>query len=305
MTNDSPVRSRALLILTLGAICISFAAIFVKWIGLDKLGPTAIGFWRAFFGGIILFLMAALRGRRLLMPGPLYLLSLPAGFIFFLDLFLWHRSILYAGAGMATILANTQVFATTVLSFFVFKERITIRFMLAAVSAMIGVVLLVGVFTESVSVAGRYAHGIAFGLLTGIVYASYIIIVKKAGQRKDFPDFILFMAWTSIFTASFLALAMVVESGRVLPPDLTSLGLLILLALVAQALGWWAISWSLNRLEASRAGLILLLQPILATIWGVIFFAEYLEWTQIIGAVVTIAAIYIGSLRNQRVRRLD
>jgi hypothetical protein len=40
---------QAVLLLSFGAICISFAAIFVKLLG-DTVGPTAIGFWRTLFG---------------------------------------------------------------------------------------------------------------------------------------------------------------------------------------------------------------------------------------------------------------
>lgn len=305
MTDSSKESSRALLVLTAGAVCISFAAIFVKWLGTDKLGPTAIGYWRALFGGLILFMIAGLRGKSLKMSGSVFAYSIVAGFIFFLDLFFWHRSIIYSGAGMATILANTQVFATAILSFIIFRERITARFLIAAVSAMVGVVLLVGLATDSVSFSGLYARGVGFGLITGVVYGSYLITVKRAGQKEEFPDFVTFMGWTSMFTALFLGIAAVLEGGRLMPPDLISVGILLLLALVAQALGWWAISTSLKRIEASRAGLILLLQPTLATVWGVVFFAEYLDKLQILGAAITLAAIYVGSLRAYQAQKLD
>jgi drug/metabolite transporter (DMT)-like permease len=301
MSSHSEASSRATLVLIAGAVCISFAAIFVKWLGEDTLGPTAIGFWRTIMGGIILFLMAAIGGKKLGMSAPIFGFAIVAGFIFFLDLFFWHRSILYSGAGMATILANTQVFATAVLGFLIFRERIGVRFVIAALSAMIGVVLLVGLATEEVAFSGRYAHGIIFGLLTGIVYASYIITVKRAGQRESFPDYLTFMAWASIFSAFFLGVATLLESSPAMPPDLGSWAILFLLALVAQALGWWAISNSLKKIPASRAGLILLLQPTLATVWGIIFFAEYLHYLQVIGAIITLTAIYIGSLRRAEV----
>lgn len=305
MSNDSDASSRATLILIAGAVCISFAAIFVKWLGEETLGPTAIGFWRTLMGGIILFLMAAIGGKKLSMSPKVFGFAVVAGFIFFLDLFFWHRSILYSGAGMATILANTQVFATAILGLLIFRERIGIRFIIAAISAMIGVVLLVGLASEEVVFAGRYAHGVVFGLLTGIVYASYIITVKRVGQREKFPDYLTFMAWTSMFSALFLGVATLFETSPVMPPDLGSWAILFLLALVAQALGWWAISNSLRKIPASRAGLILLLQPTLATVWGIIFFAEYLHYLQVIGAIITLAAIYIGSLRRQEIRELN
>ena len=287
-----------LVVLSAGAVCISFAAIFVKLLGMEKMGPTAIAFWRTLFGAAILFTWAALRNDRLTLTASVTRWSVLAGFIFFLDLFFWHRSILYAGAGMATILANTQVFGTALLSFLIFKERLTFKFFAAAVCAVAGVALLIGL-GSAVEFSVRYLKGIAFGLLTGIVYANYIVVVKIAGQSKTKPSFLTLMAWTSLFSALFLGVAGMLEKDRFMPPDLFSVFILFALALVAQALGWWAIASSLPKIAASRSGLALLLQPVLATVWGVFFFHEYLTPLQIVGGLITLVAIYVGSVRNR------
>jgi drug/metabolite transporter (DMT)-like permease len=47
----------------------------------------------------------------------------------------------------------------------------------------------------------------------------------------------------------------------------------------------------------SRAGLVLLAQPVLATIWGALFFDEILSPRQIGGAALTILAIGLGSTK--------
>lgn len=287
-----------LAILSAGAVCISFAAIFVKLLGMDKMGLTAIAFWRTLFGSAILFTWSALRHDRLTLTASVMRWSVLAGFIFFLDLFFWHRSILYAGAGMATILANTQVFGTAVLSFLIFKEKLTFKFFAAAVCAVAGVALLIGLGSE-IELTVRYLKGIAFGLLTGIVYANYIVVVKIAGQSESKPSFLTLMAWVSLFSALFLGIVGLLEKGRFMPPDLISVFILFALALVAQALGWWAIASSLPKIAASRSGLALLLQPVLATVWGVFFFHEYLTPVQIGGALITLVAIYAGSVRNR------
>ena len=296
--SSSNGRITPLVVLSAGAVCISFAAIFVKLLGMDKMGPTAIAFWRTLFGAAILFSWAALRRDRLTLTASVTRWSVLAGFIFFLDLFFWHRSILYAGAGMATILANTQVFGTAVLSFLIFKERLTFKFFAAAVCAIAGVALLIGLGSE-IEFSVRYLKGIAFGLLTGIVYANYIVVVKIAGQSESKPSFLTLMAWTSLFSALFLGVAGMLEKDRFMPPDLFSVFILFALALVAQALGWWAIASSLPKIAASRSGLALLLQPVLATVWGVFFFHEYLTPLQIVGGLITLVAIYAGSVRNR------
>ncbi|UCD64202.1 MAG: DMT family transporter [Candidatus Zixiibacteriota bacterium] len=294
----SPLR--AVLVLSFGALCISFAAIFVKLLGQDMLGPTAIGFWRTAIGALILFAWVIARGDSLKMPPSILVFSVAAGFLFFLDLFFWHRSIIYAGAGMATILANTQVFFVSAVGFFLFRERLSFIFIIAAIAAFGGVVLLIGVGSE-VEFTSVYLNGVIFGVLTGIVYGSYLVTLKKAGHRKECPGFMTVMAWTSLFTAVFCGISMLVESDPYLPPDWYSIFVLVSLALVAQALGWYVISTTLPKLRAAQSGLILLLQPVLATVWGVLFFAEHLTLLQVVGAAVTLVAIYAGSVRKKQV----
>jgi drug/metabolite transporter (DMT)-like permease len=292
-----------LLLLVLGAICISFAPVFVKLINPQQLGPTAIAFWRTAIGAGILFLLARLMGRPLILPRPIFRFAAIAGFIFFLDLFVWHRSIIFSGAGMATILGNTQVFATAVLSFLLFKERLTGRFFVAAIAGFGGVVLLVGVGSE-LEFTATYVKGIIYGLLTGIVYANYLVTVRMAGSRSERPEPVTFMAWASLISALFLLPAsLITEPDRFWPGVHADLRWVVLLALVAQAGGWMLISRSLPRIPGATGGLTLLLQPVLATVWGVYLLHEQLLPLQMIGAAVTLGAIYVGTRRHARTSR--
>jgi drug/metabolite transporter (DMT)-like permease len=301
MNSNSPAKPfNPLFVLMLGAVCVSFAPVFVKLVGNDRLGPTAIGFWRTAFGALALFAVTVVRGKSCTLTPRLFKFALLAGFIFFLDLFVWHRSIIYTGAGMATILGNTQVFMTAILSFFIFKEKLTLRFWIAALSAIVGVGLLVGMAADAVVFSERYILGIVFGLATGIVYSNYLITIRWTGYREAPSDFMVFIAWTSAFAAFFLGTSAAIEQVRFLPPDLPSWLWLISVGIVAQALGWWIITWSLAQIDASRAGLILLLQPTLAMVWGVLMFAEQFTLTQAVGAVVTLTAIYFGGLRRRK-----
>jgi len=291
--------------LVFGAVCISFAPVFVKLIGETRLGPTAMGFWRTFFGAVVLFVISVARGGRPVLDKRLVKFSVLAGFIFFLDLFVWHRSVIYCGAGMATVLGNTQVFATGLLSWLYFSDRLTARYFLAAAAGLIGVVLLVGVFSQDVAFTPRYLNGVVLGLTTGLIYAHYLITLKWTGNRAGIPDVVTFMAWTSAFAALFLGIAVLIESSPLLPPDTESWLYLATLGLVAQALGWWAITASLAKIATARAGLILLLQPTLAMVWGVMMFAEQFTPMQLLGAVIALAAIYYGGLRQGSVAGVD
>jgi drug/metabolite transporter (DMT)-like permease len=288
-------HARPLILIAVGAVCISFAPVLVKAVDGAGLGPTGIGMYRCLIGAGLLFLAALHRGDRLLLPRKVMGLLALAGFIFFLDLFVWHRSIILAGAGMATILGNTQVFATAVLSLLLFRERLSGRFIVAASSAMAGVVLLVGIGSD-VSFEGRYLQGIVFGLLTGIVYASFLITVRQVGRIPGNGTNLTRIAWISLFAGLFLSVSAVVEGDLGPPPDLKTWSLLFLLALVAQSVGWLMIARSLPKVSGAIGGLLLLLQPVLATAWGALLFREHLEPIQMIGAAITLVAIYAGSL---------
>lgn len=296
---STPARTtiRPLLILLFGVLCISFAAVLVKAIDRTLVGPSAIGFWRTLFGAVILSIWTLAERKTLLLPARVYKWSALAGFVFFLDLFFWHRSIFYCGAGMATILAGTQVFCSAILSHFFFKERLKFSFFAAAFSGLAGVALLIGIGSTSVKFTDTYILGVTFGLFTGLSYASYILAVKRGSNEQGSVGTGAFMAWTSLFTAIFLGTASLIEGEPFWPPNTSSWLALVGLGLIPQALGWRAISSSLPQLAVTRAALVLLLQSVLATIWGMLVFQEYLAPVQIAGAVITLAAIYFGSVR--------
>lgn len=295
-------RVRAIVILLAGATLISSSPVFVKLAMGGALGPTAVGFWRTLVGGLILFAIGLARHGRLGLSRQALPFAVLAGLFFCADLYFWHRSIQNAGAGMATMLANTQVFATALISFFVFRERPSLMFYGAAAVAFVGVVLLVGVGSERVVFTASYVRGVVYGLLTAIAYANYIVSLKKGQAGRPGDHAVIFVAWTSLFCALFLGLVAATESDGFWPSNASEIGALLGLAVIVQALGWWTIASGLPRVPTAQAGLILLLQPTLAMVWGALFFAEYLTGVQVLGAVIALAGMYMGSIREQ-VRR--
>lgn len=303
--------SRAVAVVALGAATISFAPVLVKLCAQAGVGPSGIGAWRALIGSAVLFLLARLRGAPLIPSRGMATIAALAGTAFAADLFVWHRSIAIVGAGMATILGNTQVFWTSTYGRLAYGEPLAPRFVLATVSAFAGVVLLAGVGSE-VAFTSTYLAGVGFGLGTGLAYACYILTVQRAtgaGPRYDagrttgeraldpLTRSLLVLAWVGLITGALLLASAAITGEPVLPPSLRALGLLAALAGLAHVLGWIVITTGLRNAPASRAGLALLLQPVLATIWGYLWFAETLAAPQIAGAALTIGAIYLGNRR--------
>ena len=70
---------------------------------------------------------------------------------------------------------------------------------------------------------------------------------------------------------------------------------LIVLAIVAQVIGWLLIATALPRLPALETSILLLGQPVFALIWGVLVFGERLSPLQWAGAAVVLVGVAAAS----------
>ena len=281
-------RYKAILQILAGAFMISFSAIFVR---LADVPPTTSGFYRVFFGFLFLFIIAGLK-KDLVKRSPLRFLGTAfCGFAFALDLFFWHESIFFIGPGLATLLGNFQVFLLAAIAILFFGEKARLRFLVSLPLAIFGLFLIVGLDWHKLS--DSYKTGVYFGLLTAVCYTVYLLSLRKIqtdGSRS--PVFSLMQV--SFFCALFLGLKMVISGDTFYIPNVKSLFALIALGLFSQTVGWLLIAGALPKIEASLAGLMLLLQPSLSFVWDVLFFNRPTSQLNWVGVFLTLFAIYMG-----------
>lgn len=273
-----------------GAVCITFSPILVKTITLP---PTTSPLFRCLIGGVVLLLASLGQIKTIKIESILkstFILTLPALF-FSLDLFFWHKSIVISGAGMATILANTQVFYLTLIGIAFFKERPRHLFYVGFFFAIIGISLLVAP-QWSFGNQSSTGMGVIYGLLTGVLYTAYMLSLRKVGRSTLSGS--LFLGCISIICAIWLTIIGFAE-GTLETPSLSDWPGLLGLGFISQALGWWLIATSLKYVPIARAGLILLAQPALATILGWLIYQEHLTLWQSVGAILTLIGIYLGN----------
>lgn len=299
--NINSNRFRDLGMLVFCTFLIGFSPALVKVLAQASVGYSAIGFWRGGVGGVTLLIIVFAGGKSLRLHKSTMIWSLLAGLFFAMDLFVWHRAVMYIGSGMSTLMGNLQVFITAVFSYFIFKEKLTLRFILAAAAAMGGITMLVGLWSSEISFTGNYLTGIILGFCTAATYALFLLAIKKATQQPDKADAAVIMTWVSICTAVLLAAVGIMENEQFLPSIMSLENILYLLAIgvFIQAVAWMGITGVLGRIDVHFAALILLLQPVLAIIWGYVFFRESLGLIQILGAGITLTAVYLGTVTKK------
>lgn len=276
-----------------GAVMISFSAVFVELVSVP---PATSAFYRMLFGGLILLGIVWWRRERVrLDPRGLAVLGLAALF-FALDLSFWHRSILYVGPGVATLLANFQVFVLAAAGVLVFRERLTWFQIVSIPLAILGLVLLVGFDWDSFT-AG-YKTGVILGLITAGCYAGYILTLRRARVAESAGSSFATITVVSLVTAALLALAMWPEHASFVIPTWKDAGWLVAYGVFGQVVGWVLISSGIHKVRASQVGLVLLLQPVCAFVWDVTIFSRRFTLVEIAGALLALAAIYLGSIRR-------
>jgi drug/metabolite transporter (DMT)-like permease len=203
------------------------------------------------------------------------------------DLIVWNHAIDAIGAGLSTVLGNTQVVLVPLAAWMLWGERPQRRTAGAAACVLAGVVLISGVVGGS-AYGARPGAGVVYGVLTGVAYAVFILLLREAGRGRG-PAAALADA-TAASAAVCLAAGLIVGDLD-LTPGWRATGWLVLLALTSQVLGWLLITASLTRLPAALTAVTLTLQPVATVIFGAIILGESPSPWQVAGVAVVLAAV--------------
>lgn len=286
----------------LGALLISFAPVFVRLLSLP---PTVIGFYRMAFGLGVLFLWGVALRQRIVWQARSGPLALAAGIFFALDVIFWHRAINLIGPGLATLLANCQVFFVTFFGLLILKEKPSPRLWLAIPCAVLGLFMVVG---PTLSLNPQAQLGVGLGALAAMSYAAYLLILRQAEKlRVPNPQsaFSPVMFWATLGSLGMLLIVSRFEGVSLQVSLPQHWALLLGYGVLVQGVAWALISKGLPRMPISQGGLLLLLQPALALVWDVVFFHRPISLREIAGALLTLAAIYLGSQTLARQADVD
>ncbi|XPV75619.1 MAG: DMT family transporter [Desulfovibrio sp.] len=280
--------------LFIGAIIISFSAIFVKFAATE---PDVTAFYRVFFACLGLGVIQFIRRKPFLSGKDSWFYMTICSAAFVVDLACWHRSIIYVGPGLATLLGNFQAIFLTALTIVWFKEKLSFRFVAAIILAISGTAMITGLDWSGYS--PDYAKGIMYGLVTAVFYTIYILALKKTlmleKEKNNGADSTAAMTAMCLLT-SLMFLGKIGASDLPLAiPDTYTLLSLLSLGLVCQLGGWVLISRGLTQVKPAVAGLILLLQPTLSFTWDVLLFHRPFGIMEAVGGALALTGVYLGS----------
>jgi drug/metabolite transporter (DMT)-like permease len=287
--SGAPSQGLALFALLAGAVCIAMSPIFVR---VSETGPTATAFWRVALAVpalLPLYLAFGHRSEETASPRPTGWLLFAAGAAFAGDLFFWHFSVKFTSVANSTLLANLAAIFVTLAAWLLYRQKPSRVFLAGLVTALTGVVMLV---STSMSFSSTALLGDAFGVITAMFYAWYLLTVKDLRDRG--AGTLRLMAVTTAITAVLLLPIALATGEQMLPLTGTGWLKLIGIALISHACGQGLIAYALAHLPASFSSVSLLLQPVMAGVFAWVLLGEPLVALQIAGGVVVLAGIYLA-----------
>ena len=189
----------------------------------------------------------------------------------------------------AAILLYTSPIWIMLMSVLFFREKLTGRKLLALVLAFAGCVLVSGISGE-----GMTLTGLLVGLGSGIGYGLYSILGTVALRRYS-P----YTVTTYTFAFAALGSWLICRPADMLAkfaaaPDLPGLVFFCFLtALVTAVIPFLAYTLGLRTVEASRAGILATVEPLVATLIGVAVFSEPLTLLSGLGMLLILAAVVL------------
>lgn len=253
-----------------------------------QLTPLAIVFWRGglaalALGLVMCFILPVGAGKRGLLRVrradlPMFLAFGLLGVTAFYPLYIY--SVLLVGVAVAVVLLYTAPIIVAVLAWRFLGESFDRRKLAALLLTFLGVLC---------------------GLGSAFAYALYSILGKVSLNRGYGVATTSFYIY-SIGVLGLLALAFVTGPDQLLVPGDSpgAWGLLLVLALVQTLGAVAAYVTGLRYLDAGVASILATFEPVVATMLAFFVLHEALDWPQMIGGLLVVAAVFLLQWRNRQ-----
>lgn len=207
--------------------------------------------------------------------------------------FCYFKAITLTSLSVAAVLLYTAPAFVTVFSALLFREKITRIKVLSLISTFVGCALVSNI---TAGIGSLNLRGILLGLGAGLGYALYSIFSRFALQKGYHPLTI------SFYTFLIAAVGTLPFAGRAVSA-MQSIGTLwfcLLFGLITTVLPYITYTSGLDKMQNSQAAIIASIEPVTATLLGVIVFGEAMTLPEIAGVLLVLGAIIFDNLFSQR-----
>lgn len=274
--------------LAFGALSLSASAIMLKLAATTPATATVARCLIALPVVIALAIPEWQRGGGFSRRGMLSAVS--CGILFAADMLLWTQAIPEVGAGLSTVLVNTQVAVVPLLSWLVDREPVPRRFLLTLPALLAGVTLAGGMLEHGIS-GSDPTRGTLHAIGAALCYSGFLFLLRPGGRAGQPMQTYAIVLATSVVVAAAVGPWW---HGLDPWPGSRAAGWLTLVAITGQLLGWLLVARLSARLPSTVSSALLLLMPVGAVALGAVVLGEHPSPLQLAGCALVLVAGYLA-----------
>jgi drug/metabolite transporter (DMT)-like permease len=195
----------------------------------------------------------------------------------------------HTSASVSGFVTGTYVVLTPVFGALLLRDHINRTTWAAVLLATAGLAVL--------SLRGfSVGYGEAITLASAGLYALHIVGLGRYSTAQSATG----LATVQAFVIAVVTFVAAIPGGVTLPQDGGQWTSLLYMALVAGAVALWAQTWAQSHLPATRAAIVMTMEPVFATFFAVLFGGEFLTGRMVVGGAMVLAAMYVVEVLGRR-----
>jgi drug/metabolite transporter (DMT)-like permease len=309
MNYPSKPRIHPTIVLTIGILSVSTAAIFIRF-AQEEAPSLVIAAYRLVLATLLLAPFAVFGSRKEIsrLQKKEWLLLLVSGFFLSIHFYTWITSLSLTSVASSVVLVTTTPLWVALLSPLILKEKINKSLWPGLILAMAGGIVVAFRESCSLSAGGLTCNGIGemlqgsallgnFLALVGAWMASGYMMIGRYVRPKLSLISYSFLVYG--FAALFLMAYLLVSRLPLAPYSSRFFLFIFLLAAIPQLLGHSSLNWALKYVPATFVSLSLLGEPVGSTILAVLLLRENPSLAEIVGGIMILCGIYLASRLDQ------
>ena len=289
------VKTKGIILIILSAVCFGLIPFFATMAYNNGFNPLTLTLFRFGLAAGLLYMYIRIRKIDCRVNGGQLFMLFQVGLIGYgLMMLTLVASYNYIPTGLATTLHFIYPVAVMFGSIFIFKDKVGWKSITALVLSVVGIYFLAG-FN---SVEGLSFYGVSLALVSGVLYAYYILIIAKSNLRQVNAFVIAF--YISLFNT--LVLLIICAFTGDLSFNITYQGFLsiLILAIISSLFGMVAFQTGLKIVRATTASILSTFEPLTSLSVGVLLLAEVLHWNHILGSLLIIISVIAVSFFEKK-----
>lgn len=291
-------RNKALALMIFAGILWGITGIFVNVLSEYGFSSIQLNCVRAIISALTFGAITFFKDKKLFRATlKQLLLSFAVGTCMFTTALCYFNAISMTGISVACVLMNTSPIFVVLYSVFFLGEGLSMRKGCAVAAIMVGVIFVSGAFGGD---ATFNLTGCLVGMVSGISYATYTVLTKKAMMLDIDPMTLmfygfLFQAVVSLFISEPFKIA-----GYVKAAPLKIIPLLLCMAVVACVIPYLFCTVSLKSLPAGIVSSMGVIEPLTSAVVGIAIFGEPFTAYTAVGIVLILASIVVIGIESGR-----